>query len=44
MDVKELGRVLKEKFDICLIDTFPGVDTEEFMESIADLCQEVVII
>lgn len=44
MDVKELRFFLKEKFDICLVDTFPGVETKDFRESIASLCQEVVII
>jgi hypothetical protein len=44
MDVNELGSVLNEKFDICIVDTFPGVDTTEFRESINSLCHEVVII
>lgn len=44
MDVHELGSVLKEKFNICVVDTFPGVDTKDFKESIGSLCQEVIII
>ena len=44
LDVQELGSVLKEKFDLCLVDTFPGVDAEEFKESVDNLCSEIVII
>ncbi|MDD3753848.1 MAG: methyltransferase [Methanobacterium sp.] len=44
LDVKELGSVLNEKFDICLVDTFPGVDTNYFETSISDICGEIVII
>jgi 2-polyprenyl-3-methyl-5-hydroxy-6-metoxy-1,4-benzoquinol methylase len=44
LDVKELGSILKDRFDICLVDTFPGVDTNEFSEAINSLCQEIVII
>ncbi len=44
LDIKELGQVLDEKFDVCLIDVFPGVEMEEFVDAARDLCQEVVII
>lgn len=44
LDVHELESVLHEKFDICLVDTFPGVDMDDFKEAISSLCKEVVII
>jgi hypothetical protein len=43
-DVNNLKNVLNEKFDICIVDTFPGVDTEDFVNSIKELCREIVII
>ena len=44
LDVTELGSILNEKFDICLIDTFPGVDTQDFVVPFRGLCKEIVII
>lgn len=44
LDVKELGSVLGEEFDICIVDTFPGADTKIFTEAVKSLCSEVVII
>ncbi|NYB51471.1 MAG: 50S ribosomal protein L11 methyltransferase [Methanobacteriaceae archaeon] len=44
LDVLKLGSVLNDKFDLCLVDTFPGVDTKNFENAIKHLCQEVVII
>ena len=44
LDVKELGSILNEKFDICLVDTFPGVDTNYFEASIREICGEIIII
>ena len=43
-NIMDLNKVLTEKFDICIIDTFPGVDTTEFVESVKEMCTEVVII
>ena len=43
-DVRNLKEILNEKFDICIVDTFPGVDTEEFIDSVKELCKEVVVI
>ena len=43
-DVRDLKNILKEKFDICIIDTFPGVDTTDFVESVNEMCREVIII
>ncbi|AAM07884.1 TPA: methyltransferase [Methanosarcina acetivorans] len=44
MDVRELANCLDEKFDICIIDTFPGVDTAEFVEAAGKLGRKVVVI
>jgi len=44
LDIRQLENVLNEKFDICIIDTFPGVDTAEFIEAAGRLGKEVVVI
>ncbi len=43
-DIKKLEESLQEKFDICIIDTFPGVDTENFINSVKGFCKEVIVI
>ena len=43
-DIRDLKNILNEKFDICIIDTFPGVDTTDFVESVKEMCREVIII
>ncbi len=44
MDIRELANCLDEKFEICIIDTFPGVDTTEFVEAADKLGKKVVVI
>ncbi len=44
MDIRELANCLDEKFDICIIDAFPGVDTTEFVEAAGKLGKKVVVI
>ncbi|MGZ7134329.1 MAG: 50S ribosomal protein L11 methyltransferase [Methanobacterium sp.] len=44
MDVRELGKVIDEEYDICIVDAFPGVDTTEFVEAADKLAKKVVII
>ncbi|MBI5679982.1 MAG: 50S ribosomal protein L11 methyltransferase [Methanobacterium sp.] len=44
LDIRELEKVLDEKFDICIVDAFPGVDTTEFVEAAGKLGKEVVVI
>jgi tRNA G37 N-methylase Trm5 len=44
MDIRELANFLDEKFDICIIDAFPGVDTAEFVEAASKIGKNVVII
>ena len=43
-DVKDLKNILDEKFDICLVDTFPGVDIDKFKIAVKELCKEIVVI
>ncbi|MGB9928075.1 MAG: 50S ribosomal protein L11 methyltransferase [Methanosarcina sp.] len=44
IDIRELANYLNDKFDICIIDTFPGVDTKEFVEAANKLGKEIVVI
>lgn len=44
MDIRKLASCLDEKFDICIIDAFPGVDTTEFVEAASKLGKKVVVI
>ncbi|MDI6645076.1 MAG: 50S ribosomal protein L11 methyltransferase [Methanobacteriaceae archaeon] len=44
MDVRNLAKVLKQKFDIGIVDTFPGVKNHEIVESLTGLCHEVIVI
>ncbi|WP_292387158.1 50S ribosomal protein L11 methyltransferase [Methanosarcina sp. UBA5] len=44
MDIRKLANSLDEKFDICIIDTFPDVDTKEFVEAADKLGKKIVVI
>ncbi|AXV38006.1 MAG: methyltransferase [Methanobacterium sp. BRmetb2] len=44
MDIRDLVNDLNEKFDIGIVDTFPGVENQEFVKSLSTLCQEIIII
>ena len=45
MDIRKLVNCVDEKFDICIVDTFPRVDTtEEFVETAGKLGKNVVVI
>jgi hypothetical protein len=44
MDIRELEDVLDERFDICIVDAFPDVDTAEFVEAARKLGKKVVVI
>ncbi|HEY0196387.1 MAG TPA: methyltransferase [Methanobacterium sp.] len=44
LDLKDLKHVLNEKFDVCLVDVFPGVDATVFAESVEGICRKVVVI
>jgi hypothetical protein len=43
-DIRDLKSILDEKFDIGLIDPFPGVDFTEFSQAVQEMCHEVIII
>jgi hypothetical protein len=43
-DVANLKEILNEKFDIGIVDIFPGVKSNVFIDSLKDLCSEIVII
>ncbi|HII01775.1 TPA: methyltransferase [Methanosarcinaceae archaeon] len=44
MDIRELVNCLDEKYDICIVDTFPGVDATEFVEAAGKLGKKVIVI
>lgn len=44
MDIRELKFILDEKFDICIVDTFPDVDSKEFVDAAKKLSKEVLLI
>ncbi|HML04353.1 MAG TPA: class I SAM-dependent methyltransferase [Methanobacterium sp.] len=44
LDIRELGEVLDEEFDICIIDAFPDVDTTDFEKAAGKLGKKVVVI
>jgi hypothetical protein len=44
LDIKDLNKVLNQKFDLCLVDTFPGVDFNVFVNSVRDMCGKVLIL
>jgi len=43
-DIKRLKDFIDEKFDICIVDVFPGVDPEEFLKEGSDLATKVILI
>lgn len=44
MDIGELEGYLNEKFDICIVDVFPGVDSDKFVEIADKLCDKVLVV
>jgi glutaredoxin-related protein len=44
LDVKELGKVLNNRFNICLVDTFPRIDPGNFVTAVKDICEEILIL
>jgi hypothetical protein len=44
MDIRELGKIVDEEFDICIVDAFPEVDTTDFEEAARKLGKKVVVI
>jgi hypothetical protein len=43
-DIRDLKSFLNEKFDIGVIDPFPGVDFTQLSQSVCEMCREVIII
>lgn len=43
-DLRDLKPFLDEKYDIGVIDPFPGVDFTEFSQIMGEICHEVIII
>jgi hypothetical protein len=44
LDISDLDSIINEKFDLCLIDLFPRVEPESFVEAIQDICKEIMVI
>jgi len=44
LDIRELKEFLDERFDICIVDTFPDVDTTDFVKAAGSLGKKVVVI
>jgi hypothetical protein len=44
LDIRDLNDVLDEKFDICIIDPFPGVDSKNFIKAAEKLAKNVLVI
>ena len=44
LDIKELRSVFNNQFNICLVDTFPKIDPKKFVDTIEDICEEVLIL
>lgn len=43
-DLRELKNILDERFNICIIDAFPGVETADLEDAVRDICREIVVI
>lgn len=43
-DLRDLGNLLGEEFDICIIDAFPGVETADLVDGVKGICRKIVVI
>lgn len=43
-DLLDLPDILEERFDLGIIDTFPNNDTSEYVNTLKELCDEIIII
>lgn len=43
-DVEDLKYMLDDKFDVCIVDVFPGVDVNKFAKAVRELCGTILII
>lgn len=44
LDIRDLDSELDEKFDLCIIDPFPGVNSKEFVESAQKMAKNILVI
>jgi hypothetical protein len=44
LDIADVDSLINEKFDLCLVDLFPGVEPESFVEAVQGICKEVMVI
>ncbi|MDI9618090.1 50S ribosomal protein L11 methyltransferase [Methanothermobacter sp.] len=43
-DIRKLPEILDEKFDLCIVDPFPGVDVKEFLDAAGKLAERILLI
>lgn len=43
-DIRELPEILDEKFELCIVDPFPGVEVKEFLDAAGKLAERVLLI
>ncbi|MCQ8904737.1 MAG: methyltransferase [Methanothermobacter sp.] len=43
-DIRELPDLIDERFDLCIVDPFPGVDAREFIDAAERLAENVLLI
>ncbi|MCK9152186.1 class I SAM-dependent methyltransferase [Methanobacterium alcaliphilum] len=44
MDIRHLSESLDEKFDLCIIDTFPGVENTDFIKAAQKIAKDILVI
>lgn len=44
LDIRDLDSEIDEKFDLCIIDPFPGVNSREFVESSRKIARNILLI
>ncbi|MDI9624234.1 MAG: class I SAM-dependent methyltransferase [Methanothermobacter sp.] len=43
-DIRDLPSLIDEKYDLCIVDPFPGVDVSPFLRASRELAKEVLLI
>jgi hypothetical protein len=43
-DIRELPDLIDERFDLCIVDPFPGVDPREFIDAAKRLAENTLLI
>lgn len=44
LDVLKLIQILKENFDLCILDLFPGTDPKKFIYKMKNCCKEIIVL